>query len=187
MTADEIKRVYSMRDVAARYGIAPSRSGFIQCPFHKGDREASCKLYEHDFHCFGCGANGDIFTFVQMMEHCDFKTAFYSLGGEYKDRGYSAKLIRHRAEIAKKERERQQEKEQKSRKLILEEVEKLKIWERVYRDAIDRKALNPLSDAWAFALNELQKISHRLNMLCAGEQGEKEYAIKDRRLYERYF
>ena len=55
MTKEEIKSAYSMRDILARYGIQPNRAGFIQCPFHKGDREPSMKIYEKDFHCFGCG------------------------------------------------------------------------------------------------------------------------------------
>ena len=42
MTSDEIRQEYSMRDILARCGLPqPNRAGFIQCPFHKGDREAS--------------------------------------------------------------------------------------------------------------------------------------------------
>jgi hypothetical protein len=69
MTKEEIKERYSMREIIARYGLYPNRSGFISCPFHKGDREASMKIYDKDFHClrgqwryfFVCSADGRYF------------------------------------------------------------------------------------------------------------------------------
>lgn len=52
MTSEEIKQTYSMRDILNKCGLPqPNRSGFIQCPFHKGDREASMKIYDKDFNC----------------------------------------------------------------------------------------------------------------------------------------
>lgn len=56
MTRDEIKEMYNMRDVLALYRLQPDRKGFIHCPFHRGDRDASMKIYDRDFHCFACGA-----------------------------------------------------------------------------------------------------------------------------------
>jgi DNA primase len=46
------------------------------CPFH---RERRASFYVHPekqlFHCFGCGAGGDVFTFIQQIERVDFLTA----------------------------------------------------------------------------------------------------------------
>ncbi len=57
MTKEEIKENTAMRDVLRRYGLPePNRSGFIACPFHKGDREPSMKIYEKDYHCYACNA-----------------------------------------------------------------------------------------------------------------------------------
>ena len=61
MTTDEIKAMHSMREVVEGYGFRPNRSGFIRCPFHKGDRTASLKIYKDNFYCFGCEVGGDIF------------------------------------------------------------------------------------------------------------------------------
>lgn len=80
MDKETIKQQNSMRDVLSRYGMIPNRAGFISCPFHSGDRTASMKIYKDSYYCFGCGATGDIFTFVQSMDNCDFKTAFQILG-----------------------------------------------------------------------------------------------------------
>lgn len=82
MTKEEIKATTSMTDVVERYGFRPNRAGFINCPFHDGDRTASLKIYPDSFHCYGCGAHGDIFDFVRLAERCDFKTAFRILGGD---------------------------------------------------------------------------------------------------------
>lgn len=101
MTSEEIKQTYSMRDILNKCGLPqPNRSGFIQCPFHKGDREASMKIYDKDFNCFGCGANGDIFTFAEMFYGISFKEAFRMLGGGYDPSFKSSLAVYH----AKKEK-----------------------------------------------------------------------------------
>ena len=83
MTTDEIKQSVSMQELVERYGIRIDRKGFCCCPFHK-EKTGSMKIYKSSYNCFGCGANGDIFSFVMGMEHCDFKTAYKALGGSYK-------------------------------------------------------------------------------------------------------
>lgn len=110
MTVDEIKSTYTMSDIVRRYGFHPNRAGFISCPFHTGDRSPSLKVYPKDFHCHACGANGDIFTFVQKMDNCDFKTAFQSLGGIYQKTSDSSKLAVYKARKEKEKREKQEQK-----------------------------------------------------------------------------
>lgn len=85
MTIQEIKELHTMDEIARSYGFRPDRSGKIRCPFHSGDRHASLQLYKDHFHCFGCGAHGDVFDFVSRIEGIDFKTAFLRLGGTYKE------------------------------------------------------------------------------------------------------
>ena len=80
MTKEEIKRNTSMFDVISRYGLQVNRNGKIVCPFHQ-EKTASCSIKRDYFKCFGCGAAGDIFKFVMLMENCDFKEAFQKLGG----------------------------------------------------------------------------------------------------------
>ena len=93
MDKETIKQQNSMRDVLSRYGMAPNRAGFVRCPFHAGDRTASMKIYKDSYYCFGCGATGDIFAFVQNMDNCDFKTAFTILGGTYQKPDFSSRKI----------------------------------------------------------------------------------------------
>ena len=54
MNKDEVKQSHNMRNVVESYGFRVNRAGFIPCPFHKGDREPSMKIYKDSYHCFGC-------------------------------------------------------------------------------------------------------------------------------------
>lgn len=144
MTVDEIKSQHSMRDIVERYGFHPNRAGFISCPFHKGDRTPSMKIYRNDYHCHACGANGDIFTFIQRMDHCDFKTAFYSLGGTYEKPTSASRLAVYHSQKAKENRSR---KERRLRK----KMERNNLLIGMY--VIWLKRLEPLSDAWCDCMN----------------------------------
>ncbi len=52
---------------AERYGTV--RRGFMRCPFH-ADRVPSLKLYGDHFHCFGCGAHGDVVDLTAGLLGC---------------------------------------------------------------------------------------------------------------------
>lgn len=155
MTKEEIKDLYSMRDILERYGLPqPSRSGFICCPFHK-EKTASMKIYETDFHCFGCGAHGDIFTFVQMMDGISFKEAFSELGGDYEN-SFSARLKIYQAQKKREMKRKTEEKLKQRRDLNYLLIE-------VYRKWLDR--LEPLSQAWADTYNALQYQEYLYDLL----------------------
>lgn len=64
----EIRQRVSCLDVAPLYGYHPNSGGFIPCPFHN-ERTGSLKLYPGDggYHCFGCGAHGDVIDFVSRV------------------------------------------------------------------------------------------------------------------------
>lgn len=139
MTTEEIKQQYSMRDILARYGILVNRSGFARCPFHSGDRTPSLKVYQRDFHCFACGANGDIFTFVQKMDGLTFKEAFLSLGGAYEELSMEAKLKLYHA---RKERETRENREAAARKRVKDNLFAIG----GLRDRLSK--LEPFSEEW---------------------------------------
>ena len=147
MTREEIKQQYSMRDIVEQYGFKVDRAGFIHCPFHKGDKGASLKVYQDSFHCFGCGANGDIFTFIQKIDQVDFKTAFQSLGGAYEKPTFESQLTIYRAQKRKEQRIKEEEKLKRRRELnnILIDV---------YRYWMNRS--EPFSETWCSSCNALQ-------------------------------
>lgn len=147
MTKEEIKEATTMFDILARYGLHPNRAGFIQCPFHTGDRQASLKVYKKDFNCFGCGANGDIFTFVQLMEQVDFKEAFRILGGTYEKPTFSSNLAIYRSQKRREMQEKQRRREQQKKDLNILLID-------VYREWMQKS--EPLSDVWCSCYNALQ-------------------------------
>lgn len=146
MTKEEIRELYSMKDILERYGFPqPNRAGFICCPFHK-EKTASMKIYPKHFHCFGCGSHGDIFTFVQLMDGISFKEAYAALGGSYEN-SFSTRLKIYQAQ---KKREEQRKIEEKLR----QKKELTGLFMDIYRKWLER--LEPLSDAWADTYNALQ-------------------------------
>lgn len=147
MNSEEIKAIYGMRDILQRYGIETNRAGFIPCPFHKGDREASMKIYPDSYHCFGCGANGDIFTFIQKMDNITFKEAFLSLGGTYEKPSFHSSLAVYHSKKAQEMRKKEEEKLRWRKAMNNDLID-------IYRDWMDRS--EPLSDTWCDCCNALQ-------------------------------
>ena len=169
MTTDEIKQSVSMQEVVEGYGIRIDRKGFCCCPFHK-EKTASMKIYKSSYNCFGCGANGDVFSFVMGMENCDFKTAYKSLGGSYEQRSdrqrnlYQYKLQKRK----EKEIKRLQRLEQEKREMI-EEVKLQKLF----------KMLSPVfSDDWCAAVNRLEYLYYRLEQITEEKRWERVETVK---------
>jgi DNA primase len=75
---DDIQKVRSsvtLSDVVSPYSQLrrTGRSQVGLCPFHS-ERSPSFSVNDETgrYMCFGCGVKGDVFTFVQQMEHLDF-------------------------------------------------------------------------------------------------------------------
>lgn len=58
---EAVKENVTTRQAAELYGIRVRRNGMVCCPFH-ADRTPSMKV-DRRFHCFGCGADGDVIDF----------------------------------------------------------------------------------------------------------------------------
>lgn len=79
---DAIKAGVPIEAVITRYvSLAPSGPRLRgRCPFHE-DRIPSFVVYPENqsFHCFGCGANGDVLAFVMQVEKIPFREALERL------------------------------------------------------------------------------------------------------------
>lgn len=76
---DAIKRQNDLCEVVREQGIALKRRGrtyFGLCPFHR-EQTASFAVSRDAglFHCFGCGAGGDVIRFVERTQQVSFPEA----------------------------------------------------------------------------------------------------------------
>ena len=82
-TTEQIKERLSIADVVSSY-IQIEKAGSnmrARCPFHN-EKTPSFFISpsRNTFYCFGCGAKGDIFSFVEQFEGLDFSGALRVLG-----------------------------------------------------------------------------------------------------------
>ena len=79
---EEIKSSNDIVDVISQY-VTLKRSGrnyFGLCPFHREKSPSfSVSPDKQIFHCFGCGAGGNVIHFISKIEGLDFKDAVESL------------------------------------------------------------------------------------------------------------
>lgn len=105
---DRIKKLNSLSAELDRYGIAVDQKGFSRCPFHT-EKTASFRVYpDGTFHCFGCGAYGDVIAFVMKMENLPFGAACARLD---RDITYSEQ---RKIERARREREKTKSEREKA-------------------------------------------------------------------------
>ncbi len=105
---ERVRSTVSLVDVVSPY-VQLKRVGRNHvglCPFH-AERTGSFNVRDEigRYHCFGCGASGDVFRFVQDVEHVDFVVAVeqlagkagitlrYTTGGEGRERGRRKELL----------------------------------------------------------------------------------------------
>ena len=105
---ERVRSAVSLVDVVSPY-VQLKRVGRNHvglCPFH-AERTGSFNVRDEigRYHCFGCGASGDVFRFVQDVEHVDFVVAVeqlagkagvtlrYTTGGEGRERGRRKELL----------------------------------------------------------------------------------------------
>ncbi len=86
---DQVERVKASADivrVAERYVTGMKRAGknYIACCCFHAERTPSLNLYpdEGRYHCFGCGAHGDVISLVQQLDHVGFQEAVARLAKE---------------------------------------------------------------------------------------------------------
>ena len=164
MTVDEIKDAYSMREVLLKYGFTVGHDNFCKCMLHEGDRTASFKVYPKSFYCFGCGKGGDVINWVQEYLHCDFKSAFYELGGGYQ----RPRTLREQRELAAKKLEFEKARKRKAAEEIYRKNTSRLIGEEIRIIREMREGQEVFSAKWCFLTNELNKLCSLLMELAGG-------------------
>ena len=162
-----IKDRLTMREVLLHYGYEPNRTKFICCPFHN-EKTPSMKIYQKDFHCFGCGEHGDIISFVGKLFNLDFKETLKKIDIDfclnlYGEHSFEDIRRSHRKQQylqAKREREKR-EKEQAEEEYwkIFDEWKRLDDNKRNYAPKTMEEDWHPLF------IESLQKITYQEYLL----------------------
>jgi DNA primase len=83
---DEVRQRVNIADVVGEYvTLKTAGVGSMKglCPFHD-ERSPSFHVRQQAgfYHCFGCGEGGDVFSFLQKMEHLSFQESVERLAGK---------------------------------------------------------------------------------------------------------
>ena len=78
---EAVKQSATTRQAAEHYGIHVNRNGMACCPFHN-DKTPSMKL-DRRYHCFGCGADGDVIDFAATLYGLGKKEAAVQLAQDF--------------------------------------------------------------------------------------------------------
>jgi DNA primase len=83
---EEVKARVNIADVVGGYvALKPASAGSLKglCPFHQEKSPSfNVRPLQGFYHCFGCGAGGDVYKFLQEMESLSFYEAVENLAGK---------------------------------------------------------------------------------------------------------
>ena len=150
MDSTDIKRNIDLKELFSEYGIKVNPKGFCCCPFHK-EKTPSMKVDKTSYHCFGCGAHGDCFTFVMDYEHVTFTEAFKRLGGSYKP----ILTLRDKMRVDEEKRKREALKREKELEKKQLGFEKARLLFKVTALKSVKESEEPGSDVWHYAEDQL--------------------------------
>lgn len=82
---ERIKAAIPTREAAEYYGFRVNRHGRMPCPFHNG-RDPNLRVYPGDkgYHCFVCGATGDVIDFTARLFRLDARQAARRLNEDFR-------------------------------------------------------------------------------------------------------
>ena len=125
-----VKQSVTVREAAELYGIAVGRSGMACCPFHD-DRHPSMKV-DARFHCFGCGADGDVIDFTARLYDLSPKEAAEKLAQDF-GLSYDNKAPPRRSYVRQKsEAQVRKEKREHGWRVLTDYYHLLRKWETDY-------------------------------------------------------
>ena len=125
-----VKQSVTVREAAELYGIAVGRGGMACCPFHD-DRHPSMKV-DTRFHCFGCGADGDVIDFTARLYDLSPKEAAEKLAQDF-GLAYDSKAPPRRSYVRQKsEAQVRKEKSEHGWRVLTDYYHLLRKWEADY-------------------------------------------------------
>lgn len=169
--AQKIKDRLTLHKVAEYYGYKPNKAGFICCPFHS-EKTPSMKIYDKDFHCFGCNEHGDIISFVQKLFGLSFPEALQKI-----DTDFSLDLfgVHTFEELRRSHRQQQALKAKREREKAEQEQAEIEYWavfdewKRLDDNKRNYAPKTPNEEPHPLFVEAIQKIAHQEFLLDCAE------------------
>ena len=170
---ETVKRSVTTRQATEYYGLQVNRFNKTCCPFHD-DRTPSMKV-DLRFHCFGCGADGDVIDFVSRLYGLDAKAAAEKLSADFQISYEQSEQTQMMPRTSKAEPDYHQQEGICFRRL-LNCLQKLRQWEGMYAPDRGSGTWHPL---FVEALQEKDYIEYLLDVLLCGSIEERAALVKE--------
>ena len=173
---DAVKQSVTTRQAAEMYGLKIRRNNMASCPFHN-DRTPSMKV-DKRFHCFGCGADGDVIDFVSRIFGISSLEAAQKIASDF-GISYDVKsaVTKPKKIICRKtDAQIYAEAEQRCFRVLSDYYHLLKKWEIDYAPNIDDETCHPL---FVEALQRKTHLEYLLDILVFGEIEEKALLVME--------
>ena len=178
----QIKDAVSAREAASFYCLKVKRGGMCCCPFHD-DRHPSMKV-DKRFHCFGCGADGDVIDLVRRLFSLDAKAAAFKLIDDFHLNIETDRKETKHERAARIRQAREKENEMNIRKAYAEEMRKILLrlsefmqifegWEHEYAPTKEQWENGRIDERFLCAVHNRDALEHILDMLISGSDEEK--------------
>ena len=173
---DAVKQSVTTRQAAERYGLKIRRNNMASCPFHK-DKTPSMKV-DNRFHCFGCGADGDVIDFVSRLYGISSLEAAQKTASDF-GISYDTKPVKSKPKkVIRRKTDAQiyAEAEQHCFRVLSDYYHLLKKWENDYAPSMEDEMWHPL---FVEVLQKKSHLEYLLDILVFGEIEEKALLVME--------
>lgn len=173
---EAVKQSVTTRQAAESYGIRVNKNGMAVCPFHR-DKNPSMKV-DRRFHCFGCGADGDVIDFVSRiygissLEAAQKAASDFGISYDRKNKKEASK----KAVRKKSDAQIYAEAEQRCFRALSDYYHLLRKWEMDYAPNMEDETWHPL---FVEALQKKSHLEYLLDILVFGEIEEKALLVME--------
>ena len=173
---EAVKQSVTTRQAAEMYGVKISRNNMVSCPFHN-DRTPSMKV-DKRFHCFGCGADGDVIDFVSRFYGISSLEAARKTASDF-GISYDSKPVKTKPKkVVRRKSDAQIYAEAKQRcfRVLSDYYHLLKKWEVDYAPDMEDETWHPL---FMESLQKKSYLEYLLDTLLFGEIEEKALLVME--------
>lgn len=174
-----VKDNVTTRQAAEFYGIQVHRNGMCCCPFHP-DRNPSMKV-DSRYHCFGCGADGDVIDFTAQLFNLPVKEAAEKLamdfGIAYDEQPHSDRPRDSPSKSKWQEAQEYQQAENRIYRAYCDYLHLLRGWKEELAPSSPDEELNPL---FVEALHNIGYVEYLLDELFDGSIKDRAAIVKEK-------